>query len=801
MSGARGGGGGRSPLLLAVVVAMATWAPDAFAQDAPGKAVAFDNRLLEPYFRQGALRGAIERFRLEEWRPAADGLTRALAGLRRSSTERQPARFMLALAHMNLGEWHTAGRIFEDLYAGYPVLGRYHAFYAARCRLRQGDAAGALDWVNKVPERSVPEAEAVLVRIDALAAQKRWAEVEAVASGFLDRFVAGPRRAEASFRRAEALERLGRPAADVAPHYRKIWAEAPGEIWAARSADRLEALAAAAPDADETARLRGRTAGEHATRAMVLFDRNQNAESEAAFVAAISAPGLDPPLACKAQYHRAQSVWKQRQRTRAAPLFTQAEAACRTAGDADLLVKALYQGARCAASMGDRAGALARYARIETDHPSHSYADDARLRAAEVAVDMGDDAAADALLKEIPERYPQGDLLGEALWRLAFRAWRAGKWDEARAWLDENLRRIPRESIWYAEGRAHYWLARILERQGAADEARQAYERAAREYPLSVYALLAVERMRSSFPERRAALLTDLGMASKGAITPDVPWKFAPQPLFGDPDFQRAVELARLGLGPDARRELARLGLPTGEKGPPAGTLGDDRRDVYWIAAVLLDRGRLWSASHGIPRYTVTDYRLDYPAGAGRQRWRIAYPRAYPELVAKSSRENQVPEALQLAIMREESAFSPGVESWANALGLTQMLVRTAQRFATTKVTRETLLDPPKNVALGSRFLGFLVRRYGGAAPLAIAGYNAGEAAVDRWLRERGDLELDEFLETIPYDETRNYTKRVLASYFAYSWLYFPDSAVPEIAFELRPPGVPRAGRAAPPRR
>ena len=81
-------------------------------------------------------------------------------------------------------------------------------------------------------------------------------------------------------------------------------------------------------------------------------------------------------------------------------------------------------------------------------------------------------------------------------------------------------------------------------------------------------------------------------------------------------------------------------------------------------------------------------------------------------------------------------------------------------------------MDPAKNLEIGSRFLGFLWKRFDEAAPLAIAGYNAGEGAVDRWLGERGDLALDEFMETIPYDETRNYTKRVLASYFTYSWLY-----------------------------
>jgi soluble lytic murein transglycosylase len=790
-------------LVLALLCA-AAW-PRAAAADEPEapavrKPAPFESKWLEPYFKSGALESAVEHFRLEDWSDATKGLTSALAKLPRSSPDRLPGRFLLAQSRMNQGDWAGAGPIFEELYASYPLLAPYHAYYAARCRIRRGDTAGAITWAERVAPRSVLEAEAVLVKIDALVTEKRWSEVETETGRFLERFPAGPRRAEATFRRAEAMEALQRPQADVVPLYQRIWAESPTEVWSRRANERLEALAAAAP-AIEAARLRSHTAADWVQRGMSWFDRNQNTESETAFAAALSAPGLDAPLECKARFHRAQSVWKQRQRSRATPLFREAETACRTAGDSDLLVKALYQGARCLASTGDRIGAMALYARVETEFPQHSYADDARLRAAEVATDMGNEPLTETLLKEIPARYPQGDLVGEALWRLAFRAWRAGDWKGAQGWLDENLRRISHEEIWYAEGRAHYWKGRLFEKQKLPDEAKAAYTRAVRDYPLSVYALLSLERMRASFPEARLALLQEL-RAPLAEKTKAETWTFSPRPVFGDPTFLRAVELARLGLGSDARRELARLGFAAPESRDAARKLAadSDRDDIYWITAILLDRGRLWSASHAIPRYTLTSYRLEYPGGRRATEWRISYPRAYPELVTRNSHLNAVPEALQLAIMREESAFNPRIESFANALGLTQMVVRTAQRFATYKVQHDTLLDPTRNLELGSKFLSFLLQRYSGAVPLAIAGYNAGEGAVDKWLKEHKDFELDEFLESIPYDETRNYTKRVLASFATYSWLYFPDHPVPPIAFALTAPIPSRAGRPAPTR-
>ena len=170
----------------------------------------------------------------------------------------------------------------------------------------------------------------------------------------------------------------------------------------------------------------------------------------------------------------------------------------------------------------------------------------------------------------------------------------------------------------------------------------------------------------------------------------------------------------------------------------------------------------------------MTRYRLDYPTGLGAAKWKLAYPRAFPALVEQEharqpaargarARDHARGERLRAAHRVVRQRHRPDADAGQDG----EALRRTARRSRAT-----TLLDPAKNVELGARLLGFLWKRFGGAPPLTIAGYNAGEGAVDRWLGERGDLDMDEFMETIPYDETRNYTKRVLASYFAYSWLY-----------------------------
>src|SRR5690606_7774557 len=122
------------------------------------------------------------------------------------------------------------------------------------------------------------------------------------------------------------------------------------------------------------------------------------------------------------------------------------------------------------------------------------------------------------------------------------------------------------------------------------------------------------------------------------------------------------------------------------------------------------------------------------------------------------------------------SRFDPGVTSWAGAKGLVQLMPATAKGLAAEAgVEISDLHDPVQNLALGMRYLGRLAARYGGddgAVPLAAASYNAGAGAVDRWLTERGEWDLDLFIEAIPYDETRNYTQSVLGRWHAYRWLY-----------------------------
>lgn len=155
----------------------------------------------------------------------------------------------------------------------------------------------------------------------------------------------------------------------------------------------------------------------------------------------------------------------------------------------------------------------------------------------------------------------------------------------------------------------------------------------------------------------------------------------------------------------------------------------------------------------------------------------LIYPIAYSEIISKVSSKYDIDPFLVLAVMREESRYDDEAFSRSGAVGLMQLMPFTAKRMA--KISggeikidsRGDIEVPYNNIFLGTAYLRRLIDEFD-SIPLAVAAYNAGGGAVKRWLKASPQLELDEFIEDIPYDETRRYVKKVLRSYFRYISLY-----------------------------
>ncbi len=731
------------------------------------KAVPFKSDWLKP-FHMGGLAGRGRRS-LEAQKPKQAQRFLRLYLRRKGAHERIQAEYLLAHAYLMNEDYHKAAELFGSLSKRYRLLEDYLIYYRALALYKSQDYSRAAEIAGHVDKRSVLKVKAALLRADALKALGRLAEQADIWREYLQDYPGGKQLGEAHFAIAEFLEKAAQDdpkqrqerLEKAIYHYKQVVIRAPLCEQASDANKRLTALAVQIPDGQKKIAL---DVNEKYRRAMGFVRKMRHKQAELLMSELLKMPNLDATLKCKAGYHWARSVARQRHWARVPAVFAAAVKACQEAKNDTFLVKCLFNGAIGLTRTHDFQKAIAMFGEIEKQYPQHSLADDARLWTAEVYETINQPDKAKEVLLTLPNRYPRGDMGREALWRVARIAIIQDKDQEALNVLERILDEFGRATIYFAEGQALYWKARLLDRLRKPLQAQKVYEQCIRDYPLSYYSLMAFNRLRERHNRLYRRLFREL--IAKVGIRAGT-WRLKKRAVYSKPGFRRGVELARLGFGSEAAREFERLGLGI-RRGVP--------EDDLWLMAVLFDKAGLWYQSHRVPRSFDRSYRKDYPLGKVFRRWSVAYPKAFTHFVRLYGKREGMQPQLVWAIMREESGFMPTVESWANAVGLMQLLIRTAQRSSSSRmaVTRKRLMDPAVNIKLGCAYLGFLYRSFHHVPALAIAAYNAGEGAVLGWLKRFGSIPLDEFVDRIPYDQTRNYTKRVLSSLFTYSVLYQP---------------------------
>ncbi len=212
---------------------------------------------------------------------------------------------------------------------------------------------------------------------------------------------------------------------------------------------------------------------------------------------------------------------------------------------------------------------------------------------------------------------------------------------------------------------------------------------------------------------------------------------------------ERIAILDRLGLRKEAASELLHLS----RKNPAPG-------DLVSISSYLKKLGNYKMSIRLIARIPYSEELHD-----------LYYPLGYWAEVEDAAKKRGIDPYLVLSVMREESRFAPDARSIAGAMGLMQLMPQTAARYnrqlQVDLKRRDALYDAKTNILIGSCYLKQLLNRLG-SIPLALAAYNGGEEAVNEWVKKGNYLSVDEFIEDIPYDETRNYVKKVMTSYFEY---------------------------------
>ncbi|MBN2528398.1 MAG: transglycosylase SLT domain-containing protein [Deltaproteobacteria bacterium] len=473
-------------------------------------------------------------------------------------------------------------------------------------------------------------------------------------------------------------------------------------------------------------------------------------------------------LECRARYEEALVTSFLRQHGDAASLFSKVANDC---DEPEIRLKSLYKAGKSFMSAGEHKDAIAMFAEVEKQFSTHSFADDARLHGARSYLSLGNEKKFLEMITSLPDDYPTGDMRAEALWTGALRALDAHQLSRAKDILEKYFNMFPIEKGWYTAGRAAYWYGRVMELLGEKANAMRQYEYVITTTPFTFYMVLAYSRL-SALDELRAKLLAQELTPEPGEEQNNIP-----AALVEKGPFAEGVELIRLGLTTRGTKCIkAMLRKP---KTPPS---------VHRAAAALFRHVGSFADSKEITVALDNGWENHYPAKEDYTAWTLAFPKAFEREVAFAANESGVDPALILAIMREESGFNSQIESWANAMGLMQLILPTARAMGkelNIGVNRKALTDPRTNIRLGANYLKNLANLFGSHPSLMIPGYNAGSGAVSRWLKDRGNQSLDLFIESIPYSQTRGYTKRVLASYATYRFLYSEGRPFTALEFKL----------------
>jgi soluble lytic murein transglycosylase len=311
-------------------------------------------------------------------------------------------------------------------------------------------------------------------------------------------------------------------------------------------------------------------------------------------------------------------------------------------------------------------------------------------------------------------------------WRI--RAALVGKqWDQALDWVEQLPPDERQDENW------RYWRAFALDAKGAAGDALSEYARLADSR--SYFGFLSADRLQRKYAMNDTHAKPDRQLLAEIEAIPGI---------------VRARELYLIGKRLEARRE-------------------------WYYATQPLSREQLKAAAEFAHRLGWHDRAIITASQA--QHWSdlaLRFPLPHRESIFANASRYDLDPALIYGVIRQESAFMEDAHSPVGALGLMQLMPATGRQTARSLNMRyggqQMLLQSDQNIQLGSAYLRKLLNRYSGSPVLAAAAYNAGPHRVGRWLPDDESLPAALWVERIPFNETRNYVRRVLAYSTVFEW-------------------------------
>jgi soluble lytic murein transglycosylase len=423
----------------------------------------------------------------------------------------------------------------------------------------------------------------------------------------------------------------------------------------------------------------------------------------------------------------------------------------------DINTQRLYNLGEIARGSGDEDGFLRYLSELRQSAPTSLWLQQALLSAGNFYLLKPDyDKAIDAY-RELQQRFPNAGRASYAHWKVAWLSLRQGRNAEAKAGFEQQIALYPSSAEIPA---ALYWRARLAEEDKDTAMARGYYQKLSERFRNFYYGELARRRLKeipSDGDPAHYALLDRVPSIDAGTNVTTT------DPPTDNLRYQKAQVLENGGLLDFAVLELQ--AAATEDQG-------------NWLAAetakLYEDAGRYDGAIRVFKRAVPNYFAVDLPT-LPRPYWEALFPKPYWLDLKKFSSQNALDPYLVASLIRQESEFNPGAVSRANALGLMQLLPKVGSAVAKQEKLRhfssDQLFTPEVNLQLGTRYFREMVDKFG-AFEYALAAYNAGTNRVDDWLGQGKYRDPQEFVESIPFTETREYVQAILRNANVYRQLY-----------------------------
>ena len=404
------------------------------------------------------------------------------------------------------------------------------------------------------------------------------------------------------------------------------------------------------------------------------------------------------------------------------------------------------------ATLGSKREAVT-YLDMAIAHPQH--APEALVEKAKILQVLNSPKSAENALQTLLTDYKHSEAAAQYRWDVASEKAKAGDFLTAWKWAQPIVTDNPNSAI---APKAGFWIAKWAEKLNRPDHAHLAYKTVLTRFPRSYYA------WRSA-----VALGWDVGdFTTVRDKIPSVVKASKITPPGGSPTFQ---QLYKLGLESEA---WAQFQLDISDK--PELTVAED----FTAGLMKLYQGKNLRGINQIwylqDRDSPEDRQQWQQLRQTPEYWQALYPFPYEETILKWSKQRQLNPLLVTSLIRQESRFEPEIESSAGALGLMQVMPATGQNVASDiGLSSYSLTVPEDNVNIGTHYLDFTHKKYNNNSMLAVASYNAGPNAVAKWVSRYGLQDADEFVEKIPYQETKGYVESVFENYWNYMLIYNPE--------------------------